>query len=132
MLFDGKAGGLSPVMAYVPLSNSKVVVRYGALPEEAERDMVSGTFFSGLGVSLIRGRGFSEEDETNHASIAVISYNYWTQRFARNPDVLGTTLYVNGVAITGRAGGECRACRARGQCRPHESAAFGIESLDPD
>ena len=30
----------------------------------------------------------------------MISYNYWTQRFARNPDVLGTTLYVNGVAIT--------------------------------
>jgi len=92
--------GLSPVMAYVPLSNSKVAVRYGALPEEAEGDMVSGTFFSGLGVNLIRGRGFSEEDETNHASIAVISYNYWTQRFVRNPDVLGTTLYVNGVAIT--------------------------------
>jgi predicted permease len=92
--------GLSPVMAYVPLSNSKVAVRYGALPEEAEGDMVSGTFFSGLGVRLIRGRGFTDENETNHASIAVISYNYWTQRFARNPDVLGTTLYVNGVAIT--------------------------------
>jgi predicted permease len=95
-----QSGGLSPVMAYVPLSGSKVAVRYGALPEEAEGDMVSGTFFSGLGVKLIRGRGFSEEDETNHASVAVISYNYWTQRFARNPDVLGTTLYVNGVAIT--------------------------------
>ncbi len=91
---------LSPVMAYVPLSVSKVAVRYGALPEEAEGDMVSGTFFSGLGVRLIRGRGFSEEDETKHASIAVISYRYWTQRFARNPNVLGTTLYVNGVAIT--------------------------------
>jgi predicted permease len=93
-------GGLSPVMAYVPLSNSKVAVRYGALPEEAEGDMVSGTFFSGLGVKLPRGRGLSEADETNHAPIAVISYNYWTRRFARNPDVLGTTLYVNGVAIT--------------------------------
>jgi len=95
-----QSGGLSPVMAYVPLSNSKVAVRYGALPEEAEGDMVSGSFFSGLGVKIIRGRGFTEEDETNHASIAVISYNYWTERFARNPDVLGTTLYVNGVAIT--------------------------------
>jgi hypothetical protein len=43
-------GGLSPVMAYVPLSGSKVAVRYEASPEEAEGDMVSGTFFSGLGV----------------------------------------------------------------------------------
>ena len=92
--------GLSPVIAYVPLSNSKVAVRYGAQPEEAEGDMVSGTFFSGLGVNLPLGRGFSEEDETRHAAIAVVSYNYWTRRFARNPDLLGKTLYVNGVAIT--------------------------------
>src|SRR5580704_13066816 len=92
--------GLLPVMAYVPLSGSKVAVRYGAEPEEAEGDMVSGTFFSGLGVKLPLGRGFSERDETNHAPIAVLSYNYWTRRFARNPEVLGKTLYVNGVPIT--------------------------------
>jgi predicted permease len=95
-----QGGALSPLMAYVPLSGSKVAVRYGANPEEAEGDMVSGTFFSGLGVKLARGLGFTERDETNHASIAVISYNYWTRRFARNPDVLGTVLYVNGVPIT--------------------------------
>jgi len=92
--------GLSPVMAYVPLSSSRVAVRYGAEPEEAEGDMVSGTFFTGLGVKLLRGRAFREEDETNHAPIAVISYNYWTRRFARDPDVLGKTLFVNDVAIT--------------------------------
>lgn len=92
--------GLSPVMAYVPLSASKVAVRYGAEPEEAEGDMVSGTFFSGLGVNLPLGRGFSEEDETNHAPIAVISHNYWTRRFARDPEVLGKTLYVNAVPMT--------------------------------
>ena len=92
--------GLSPVMAYVPLSSSKVAVRYGAQPEEAEGDMVSGSFFSGLGVKLPRGRGFSEQDEADHAPIAVISYNYWTRRFARDPDVLGKTLYVNGVPVT--------------------------------
>ena len=38
---------------------SKVAVRIGAEPEEAEGDMVSGTFFSGLGVNLPLGRGFS-------------------------------------------------------------------------
>ena len=92
--------GLSPVMAYVPLSTSKVAVRYGAEPEEAEGDMVSGTFFSGLGVKLARGRGFTESDEINHAPLAVISYEYWTRRFAQNPHVLGQTLYVNGVALT--------------------------------
>lgn len=94
------SSGLSPVMAYVPLSASKVAVRYGAEPEEAEGDMVSGSFFSGLGVNLPLGRGFSDQDETSHAPIAVISYNYWTRRFARSPDVLGKTLFVNGVPVT--------------------------------
>ena len=92
--------GLSPVMAYVPLSGSKVVVRFGPEPEEATGDMVSGDFFSGLGVKIARGRGFTEQDEASHAPIAVISYDYWTQRFSRNPDVLGKTFYVNSVPLT--------------------------------
>ncbi len=91
---------LSAVIAFVPLSAGKVAVRYGAQPEEAEGDMVSGTFFSGLGVNLARGHGFTEQDETNHAPIAVISYNYWASRFAQDPDILGKTLYVNSVPMT--------------------------------
>ncbi|MGA2807456.1 MAG: ABC transporter permease [Terracidiphilus sp.] len=95
-----QAGGLSSLIAYVPLSGSKVAVRVGAEPEEAEGDMVSGVFFSGLGVNLPLGRGFSGDDETRHAPLAVISYNYWTRRFARSPDALGKTLYVNGDPFT--------------------------------
>src|SRR5579871_1423596 len=92
--------GLSEVMASVPLSVGKVAVRFGNEPEEAEGDMVSGNLFSGLGVNLIRGRGFSPQDEDSHAPIAVISYNYWTSRFSQSPDVIGKTLYVNGVPLT--------------------------------
>ena len=91
---------LSSLIAYVPLSTSKVAVRYGSQPEEAEGDMVSGTFFSGLGVNLPLGRGFTADDEANHAPLAVLSYNYWTRRFARNPSVLGQTIFVNGVPTT--------------------------------
>ena len=93
-------GGMSAVIAFVPLSGNKVAVRYGSEPEEAEGDMVSGTFFSGLGIQLQRGRGFTEQDEKDHAPIAVISDGYWTRRFARKADVLGSTLYVNGVGFT--------------------------------
>jgi predicted permease len=92
--------GLSPLMAYVPLATGKVAVRYGEQPEQAEGDMVSGNFFSGLGVKLAYGRGFSEQDESNHAPLAVISYSYWTRRFASAPDVLGKTLFVNGIPVT--------------------------------
>jgi predicted permease len=93
-------GPLSQVIAYVPLSTGKVAVRYGSQPEEAEGDMVSGSFFSGLGVKFARGRGFTKQDEADHAPIAVISFNYWNRRFAQSPDVLGKTLYVNSVPIT--------------------------------
>jgi predicted permease len=95
-----QAGGMAAVIAYVPLSGNKVAIRYGAEPEEAEGDMVSGAFFSGLGVKLERGRGFTEQDEKDHAPVAVISDQHWTRRFARNPDVLGTTMYVNGIGFT--------------------------------
>jgi predicted permease len=89
----------SDLMAYAPLSEDKVAVRIGELPEEAEGDMVSGNFFSGLGVSFALGRGFSVEDETAHAPVAVLSYSYWNGRFARNPSVLGQTFYVKGVPV---------------------------------
>jgi predicted permease len=92
--------GLSEVIAFVPLAQGKVAVRTDGQPEEAEGEMVSGNFFSGLGVPLMRGRGFTEEDERSHAPVAVLSYNYWTRRFSRSPDVLGKTLDVNGVALT--------------------------------
>jgi len=92
--------GISPVMAYVSLSGSKVAVRIETQPEEAEGEMVSGTFFSGLGVKLARGRGFTAQDEADHAPVAVISYDYWTGRFARDPEVMGKTIFVNGVAMT--------------------------------
>jgi predicted permease len=91
---------LSQIIAYVPLATEKVAVRYGAQPEEAEGDMVSGNFFSGLGIKVARGRGFTEQDENRYSPIVVISYKYWTRRFARNPDILGETLYVKGIAFT--------------------------------
>jgi hypothetical protein len=91
----------SDVMAYVPLSfDGKTGVRIEATPEVAEGDMVSGNFFSGLGVRIARGRGFTDDDEIHHSPVAVLSYNYWTRRFSRAPGVLGSTLYVKGVPVT--------------------------------
>jgi predicted permease len=91
---------LSEVIAMAGLSTDKVNVRVGAEPEQAEADMVSGNFFSGLGVKLARGRGFTEADERNSAAVAVLSYAYWTRRFGRDPNVLGSTLFVKGVPFT--------------------------------
>jgi predicted permease len=96
----------SDLVGFVPLSFSKTVVRFGEAPEEAAADMVSGNFFSGLGVLPARGRVLTLEDESQHTQVAVLSYSYWTRRFARNPSVLGQTLYIKGIpfSIVGVAG----------------------------
>jgi len=59
------------LVAYAPLSIAKVAVRYGDWPEEAEGEEVSGNFLSGLTAQIIRGRGFTVDDEKQHASVAV-------------------------------------------------------------
>ncbi len=88
------------VMAFAPLAFQKVSVRVGTEPEQAYGEMVSGNFFSGLGVEPVLGRGFSMQDELKHTPIAVLSYTWWKQRFGGSPSVLGQTLYVKGVAFT--------------------------------
>src|SRR5262249_46178644 len=90
----------SELMGYVPLATDRTAVRYGNEPETVWADMVTGNFFSGLGVRMARGRGFTTDDESQHTPNAVISFAYWTRRFARNPSALGETLFVKGVPFT--------------------------------
>ena len=90
------------IIGYVPLSfNGSVAVRHGGeLPESAEGEEVSGNYFSGLSVPIQRGRGFTRADETTHAAVAVLSYDYWTRSFARDPNIVGQTIYIKGVPVT--------------------------------
>jgi predicted permease len=89
------------LIGYVPLSSTgSVALRHGELPEEAEGEEVSGNYFSGLSARIALGRGFSYADEKNHAAITVISYDYWTRSFARDPNIVGQTIYVKGIPIS--------------------------------
>ncbi len=81
---------LSDLMAYVPLSpNGEVAVRFDQQPETARVIMVSGNFFSGLGVPAAQGRTLSLPDESSRAPVAVISHAFRTRRFADDSSVLG-------------------------------------------
>ena len=66
----------------------------GQQVETARVRLVSGNYFSTLGVQPAIGRGFTAEmDRARGASpYAVISYAYWNQRFALDPAVLGRTI----------------------------------------
>jgi predicted permease len=86
----------SDLMAFAPLAWGQVAVRFGQEPEEANGEMVSGNFFSGLSVRPLFGRGLTMQDEANHAPTAVLNYSWWTRRFSQDRHVLGQTLYVKG------------------------------------
>jgi len=89
------------LIGFAPLSlNGSVAVRHGDLPEEASGEEVSGNFFSGVGVRLDRGRGFTSQDEKEHAAVVVLSYDYWMRSFARDPNIVGQTIYVKSIPMT--------------------------------
>jgi len=71
--------------------------------ERVEAEMVSGNFFTMLGVKPALGRVFnSQEDDRQYQGhpVVVLSYGYWEARFARDPGVLGTKILVNGYPMT--------------------------------
>jgi predicted permease len=71
--------------------------------ERVEAEMVSGNYFSMLGVKPAIGRVFnSQEDDQvyrGHPTV-VLSYGYWVSRFARDPGVVGKKIRVNDYPMT--------------------------------
>lgn len=70
-------------------------------PQLLMAQLVSGNYFSALGVKPIIGRGFRpEEDATPGAyPVAVIGYGLWTRQFGRDPLVTARTISLNGRAF---------------------------------
>lgn len=62
--------------------------------------LVSGNYFSVLGVPLAEGRGLTPADDQPGAPpAAVISQRMWDRRFGRDAHVVGSTLLLNGTAV---------------------------------
>jgi predicted permease len=64
--------------------------------------LVSGDFYRGMEVAPVIGRAIGPQDDvrTQEGSVVMISYQYWTQRFARSPAVIGKTITLNAVPVT--------------------------------
>jgi predicted permease len=98
--FRKQKEAFADVVAYVPLGIGKVALRYGKEPQEAAAEMVSGNFFSMLGVLPSRGRTFAIQDEAAHSPVAVLSYAWWTRQFGRDAAPIGQPLYIKDVPFT--------------------------------
>jgi predicted permease len=71
--------------------------------ERVQGLLVSGTFYSTLGVAPVLGRLISAEDDapgSRSGAVAVISHQYWKRRFSQSPTVLGKTVRIEGVQFT--------------------------------
>ena len=71
--------------------------------ERLEAEIVSGNYFTMLGVKPAVGRLFnSQEDDQVYQGhpVVVLSYTYWNNRFARDPGVVGKKILVNDFPMT--------------------------------
>src|SRR4051812_1450734 len=74
----------------------------GGQTEGVDGELVSGNYFSGLGVDARLGRMIGAQDETTAGAdrVAVITHAYWRSRFAGDPAIVGKTILVNNEPLT--------------------------------
>ena len=98
--FQQKAQAFSDVFCQfgTPLS-----IGFGGQTERVDAELVSGNYYSALGVRPAIGRVFSsaEDDQVYKGHpVVVLSYAYWMTRFAGDPKVVGQKIQVNNYPMT--------------------------------
>lgn len=64
-------------------------------------ELVSSDYFSGLGIPLALGRGFTaDEERAGGPSVLVLSHAVWTARFGARPDIVGQVVQLGGHPFT--------------------------------
>ncbi len=64
--------------------------------------LVSGEYFSALGLTPAHGRliGRQDDAELGHNRVAVLSYSYWQRELGGDPEAVGSTIRVNGQELS--------------------------------
>ena len=77
-------------------------VGHDGVSERVDGELVSGNFFSVLGVAPAIGRLLTPADDRTPGGhpLAVLGYDYWQRRFAGRRDIVGQKLLVNGHPCT--------------------------------
>ena len=91
---------LADLAAYSPVRLNVSVD--GSVEPTAEGLMVSGTYFSLLGVNPVAGRAIGPDDDRvpNGHTVAMISHGYWKRRFALSPNAIGGKISLCGTPFT--------------------------------
>ncbi|HKR27865.1 MAG TPA: ABC transporter permease [Acidobacteriaceae bacterium] len=80
----------------------QVTVSVADKPEPVKAELVSGNYYSALGVNAALGRAIQDSDDGAPASaaVAVISDGLWARHFGRSRDVIGKSIQVNLAPVT--------------------------------
>ncbi|MFN2531301.1 MAG: ABC transporter permease [Pyrinomonadaceae bacterium] len=70
--------------------------------DRVDGELVSGNYFEVLGVRPWIGRLFTADDDRTPAAhpVAVLSYDFWTNRFGNDRSIVGKTILVNEHPLT--------------------------------
>ncbi|MGH9415757.1 MAG: ADOP family duplicated permease [Terriglobales bacterium] len=100
-LRDHSQGVLSSIFGFAPLGFGPTALEVGGETATLRATLVTGEFFSGLGVKVARGRLIGRGDERDGAPTAIVlSYGYWTRQFARAPGIVGRAALIAGTPAT--------------------------------
>jgi predicted permease len=81
--------------------DGNIAVDIDGKPSVIVVDYLSANFFSLLSMDLFAGRPFTPADDTAGApAVAIISYEYWRERFGLDPSVVGKRVLLKDVACT--------------------------------
>lgn len=74
----------------------------GGVEPTTEGQLVSGNYFSLLGVNATVGRAIGREDDRipNGHPVAMISHGYWQRRFGLQPEIIGRNIWISGASFT--------------------------------
>ncbi len=83
--------------AIITRMSEQAIVGAPGAPYRVERDRVSPEFFSALGVKLLMGRPFTDQEMVYARSgVAIITYPFWRAYFNGDPNVIGRTFQMDG------------------------------------
>jgi len=81
---------------------TQVGIQWHNTPSLANSELVSGNYFSLLGVKPALGRVFVPEDSAVRGAtpLIVLSYRYWSSKLGSDPSVINQSILVNGNPFT--------------------------------
>src|ERR1041385_5894634 len=74
----------------------------GDISDNSTGVLVSGNYFSVLGVNALYGRVITPDDDSGAGAhpVAVVSYNFWKNKLGANQNIVGQTLRMNNYPFT--------------------------------